>query len=42
VCICGKTPRARLDYRKPVEPSAEEREENTRSHSARLRVLERL
>ena len=42
VCVCGHKPRARLPYRKPIEPSAEELAVNNRSHSARLRVAERL
>lgn len=42
VCVCGKKPRARLVTRKPVEASAQELEENNRSRSARLRVIERL
>lgn len=42
VCVCGHKPKARLPYRKPIEPSAEELAENNRSRSARLRVAERL
>ena len=42
VCICGKKPRARLVCRKPIEPTQEEIEQNNRSRSAKLRVLERL
>ncbi|MEG1630835.1 MAG: 16S rRNA (cytosine(1402)-N(4))-methyltransferase RsmH [Hydrogenoanaerobacterium sp.] len=42
VCICGKTPRAKLTPRKPIEPTAVEQEENRRSRSARLRVLQKL
>ena len=42
VCVCGKTPRARLVSRKPVEPSAQEIERNNRSRSAKLRVLEKI
>ncbi|MEG2124379.1 MAG: 16S rRNA (cytosine(1402)-N(4))-methyltransferase RsmH [Hydrogenoanaerobacterium sp.] len=42
VCICGKTPRAKLTPRKPIEPTAAEQEENRRSRSARLRVLQKL
>lgn len=41
VCVCGRTPRARLPV-KNCAPSLKEREENPRSHSARLRVLEKL
>ncbi len=39
VCVCGKTPRGRLATRKPIEPSAEELEQNPRSRSAKLRVI---
>ena len=42
VCVCGKHPRARLVNRKPLEASDAEREANSRSKSAKLRVLERL
>ncbi len=42
VCVCGKTPDARLVYKRPIEPSAEELSVNPRSRSARLRVCERL
>lgn len=39
VCVCGKTPKGRLLTRKPIEPSAEELEQNPRSRSAKLRVI---
>lgn len=39
VCVCGKTPQGRLLSRKPIEPSAEELEQNARSRSAKLRVI---
>lgn len=42
VCVCGKKPRARLVSRKPILPSQEELEHNRRSHSAKLRVLEKI
>ena len=42
VCVCGKKPRAKLVCRKPIEPGKEEIEQNNRSRSAKLRVLERL
>ncbi|MBQ2270654.1 MAG: 16S rRNA (cytosine(1402)-N(4))-methyltransferase RsmH [Firmicutes bacterium] len=42
ICVCGNKPKAKLPYRKPVEPSREELEANNRSRSARLRVAERL
>ena len=42
VCVCGKKPRAKLVFRKPIEPTQQEVEQNNRSRSAKLRVLERL
>ncbi len=42
VCICGKEPRGRLITRKPVLPSETEMTENTRSTSAKLRVIEKI
>lgn len=42
VCVCGNTPKVRLASRKPVLPSARELETNNRSHSAKLRVCEKL
>lgn len=41
VCICGKLPSGRVVTRKPVLPSQEELEVNSRSKSAKLRVFER-
>ena len=41
VCVCGKKPRGHLEPRKPIEPSAEELNNNPRSRSARLRVIEK-
>lgn len=42
VCVCGKTPRARLVTRKPVLPSQAELDSNNRSRTAKLRVLEKI
>lgn len=42
VCVCGKKPRAQLVNRKPITASKEELEVNSRSRSAKLRVLEKL
>lgn len=42
VCVCGRKPRAALVHKKPVVASEEELEENFRSRSAKLRVLEKL
>ncbi|MBS4784492.1 MAG: 16S rRNA (cytosine(1402)-N(4))-methyltransferase RsmH [Clostridiales bacterium] len=42
VCVCGHTPTARLVSRKPILPSEGELAENNRSHSAKLRVCEKI
>ena len=42
VCVCGNKPRVRLITKKPILPSREELEYNPRSHSAKLRVAEKL
>lgn len=41
VCVCGRTPEAKLVVKKPVIPTPEEQERNSRSRSAKLRVIER-
>lgn len=40
-CICGNNPEGVLVNRKPVEPAQKELDENNRSRSAKLRVIER-
>lgn len=42
VCVCGNTPKAKLVSKKPVLPTEEELIENSRSKSAKLRILEKL
>ncbi|MGN0399886.1 MAG: 16S rRNA (cytosine(1402)-N(4))-methyltransferase RsmH [Blautia sp.] len=42
VCVCGKKSKGKVITRKPILPSQEELEENTRSKSAKLRVFERM
>ena len=42
VCVCGKKPVVRVITRKPILPGARELEINTRSHSEKLRVCEKL
>ncbi len=42
VCVCGNKPRAKLINRKPIEAGEEELAENSRSKSAKLRILEKL
>lgn len=41
VCTCGKVPLGHVVTRKPILPSEQELEENSRSKSAKLRVFER-
>ncbi len=41
VCVCGKKSKGRVVTRKPILPSEEELEHNSRSRSAKLRVFER-
>ena len=41
VCVCEKKSRGRVITRKPILPSEEEIQENSRSKSAKLRVFER-
>ena len=42
VCVCGKKSKGRVITRKPILPSEEELEVNSRSKSAKLRVFERI
>ena len=42
VCVCGGRAKGRLITRKPVEATPAELEENRRSRSAKLRVIEKL
>ncbi len=42
ICICGNKPRAKLINRKPIEATDEEKEINSRSRSAKLRIIEKL
>lgn len=41
-CVCGKKPKGRRVNRKPILPGEEEMESNPRSHSAKLRIFERI
>lgn len=41
VCVCGRVSKGRVITRKPILPTKEELEENSRSKSAKLRVFER-
>lgn len=42
VCVCGHQPEGRLVHRKPLIASPEELRRNPRSHSAKLRSIEKL
>ena len=42
VCVCGNKPKGKLVLRKPAVASQEELNENIRSHSAKLRAIEKL
>lgn len=41
VCVCGRTSKGKVVTRKPILPSEEEMESNSRSKSAKLRIFER-
>ena len=42
VCVCGKVPSGKVVSKKPILPSKEELEVNSRSKSAKLRVFEKI
>lgn len=42
VCVCGRKSRGKVITKKPVLPSEEELEQNSRSKSAKLRVFEKI
>jgi len=42
VCVCGKKSKGKVITRKPIVPSDEELEYNSRSKSAKLRIFERV
>jgi len=42
ICVCGNRPRLKMITHKPLLPRAEELAENPRSHSAKLRVAEKI
>ncbi len=41
VCVCGRVPKGKIPF-KPITPSKNEVEENSRSRSAKLRVIEKI
>lgn len=42
VCVCGKLPRGELITKKPITPSTDELESNSRSRSAKLRIIRKI
>lgn len=42
LCVCNNKPKIKIITKKPILPSAEELAANSRSHSAKLRVAEKL
>ena len=42
ICVCGNKPKGTLISKKPILPTEQELKENTRSHSAKLRVIEKI
>ncbi len=42
ICVCGKKPRGKLSFRKPITATQEELEVNQRSRSAKLRAIIKL
>ena len=42
ICVCGKKPMVKVVTRKPILPTGEEIEFNSRSRSAKLRIVERV
>lgn len=41
-CVCGKTPTVRIISHRPITPSPEELSLNSRAHSAKLRIAEKI
>ena len=41
-CVCGAETLGKIITKKPIEPTTQEREENSRSASAKLRIFERM
>lgn len=42
LCVCGKKSLIKIISKKPIEPTEEEKNENSRSRSAKLRVAEKI
>lgn len=41
-CVCGVKKLGNIITKKPIEPSDKEKEENSRSASAKLRIFEKI
>ncbi len=41
-CICNKKPKLKIITKKPIIPSEEEKTDNRRAHSSKLRIAERV
>lgn len=41
-CVCGAQKLGKIINKKPIEPTEEEKNENSRSQSAKLRIFERI
>ena len=41
-CVCGAKKVGKIINKKPIEATREEKEENSRSRSAKLRILEKI
>lgn len=42
ICVCGKEPKVKIITKKPIDPSQDEKNINSRSVSAKLRIAERI
>lgn len=42
ICVCGKEPKVKIITKKPIDPSQDEKNINSRSASAKLRIAERI
>ncbi len=42
MCVCGKIPQVKIITKKPILPSEQELEHNSRSKSAKLRIIEKI
>ena len=42
ICVCGKKREIKILTKKPIEASEAENQENSRSHSAKLRIVQKI